>query len=369
MAVGEVVLSSTLCNSLKKTFPKAQVDFLVHDISAGLFINHPHIDNVISLTSNEIGNPIKFWRKLRQIVARGYDLVVDAQGSHRSELISLFARKRAICIGYAPRGRGFSLSDKFYTNVVAPNRVVAKQTADASRVSEILRLLEPLVAMGFDVKRDDLFSVNTPMALKNEMRTNMEASGVDFKRAVFLMSVTNPRWGVTNMQSWAHYAMEAYNAQIVLCSESHDQQAELESFYQAMGGHPDVHASIPANSLDKLAAMMSHCDLFLGNEGPARCIAQACKLPSVSIYSPKADKAQLCGPQHTLHQGVQWQDVSDLSRNDVLRISEELRSERRKPNIERHQALYSSIKLDHAIELLDSVAEAAGVRLRRDIAV
>ena len=100
MAIEDVVLSSVLCNSLKKTFPKAQVDYLVHEDSAGLFHNHPYIDNVISLNRGERKNPFKYWRKIRQITAAGYDLVVDAQSTPQSELISMLARKRAICIGH-----------------------------------------------------------------------------------------------------------------------------------------------------------------------------------------------------------------------------------------------------------------------------
>jgi len=147
-AIGDVVLSSVLCNSLKKTFPKAQVDYLVHEASASLFNHHPYIDNVISLTEGERKNPFKYWRKIRQITSQGYDLVVDAQSTNKSDFISLFARKRAICIGYAKKRRGF-----FYTN-----KVNAK-AGNVNKVAERLRLLEPLIAMGFEVKRDEKFII------------------------------------------------------------------------------------------------------------------------------------------------------------------------------------------------------------------
>ncbi len=359
-AIDEIVLSSVLCNSLKKTFPKAQVDYLVDDVSVGLFKGHPYVDNVISVSQRELSNPLSFWRKVRKVISQEYDLVVDAQGSNMSELISLFARKRAICIG-----RGYNWFGFCYTNKITP------KAKSGSKVAEHLRLLEPLVAMGFDVKQDQQFLINTPMAIKNEMRASMEASGVDFQRTVFLMSATSQerdkRWDSAKMQSWAQYAMDAYNAQIILFAESKAEQAEIAAFYEAMEQHPDVHV-INLDNPVKLAAMMAHCDLFLGNEGPARYLAQANKLPSVSIYSPKINKGEWCGDQSALHQGVQWQDVSELGRDEVLRISEELQSKRAKRDNERHWALYRSIKLDHAIELLDSVAEAAGIPLRRDIA-
>ncbi len=349
MAIGDVVLSSVLCNSLKKTFPKAQVDFLVHEVSASLFEMHPYIDNIIPITSSERKNPFKYWRKIRNVTAQGYDLVVDAQSTNKSEFISLFARKRAICIGRVKRGRGF-----FYTNKVDP------KASGGNKVAERLRLLEPLVAMGFDVKRDERFVINTPMALKNELRAGMEASGVDFNRPVFLMSVTaketDKRWSSEKMQGWAQYAIDAYKAQIVLFWGSVEEKSEVEKFYEAMGQHPDIHPSINTDSLPKLAAAMSHCDLFLGNEGGPRHIAQACGLPSACVFSPSAKKGEWLVSDSNLHQAVEWDDVSELSTKEINVINASLERDS-----EQYKLLYLTINLEHVTKLLDAVALAAGI--------
>lgn len=351
-AIGDIVLSSVLCNSLKKTFPKAQIDYLVDDVSAGLFESHPYIDNVIGLNKEESRNPFKYLRRIRQITSAGYDLVVDAQSANKSQLIALFARKRAICIGRVEKGRGF-----FYTN-----KVDAKAGSD-NKIAERMRLLEPLDAMGFDVKRDDQFVVNTTVALKNEARANMLAAGVNLNRPVFLMSVTakdtNMRWGMAKMQAWAQYAMDAYNAQLVLFSGSPDERTEVESFYTAMGEHPDIYAQINSDSLPKLTALMSHCDLFFGNEGGPRHLAQACGLPSAVVISPRAKKPEWLTSDSALHQGVEWDDVSTLSGAEQLAVNQAL-----KIDSEQYWQLYRSIKPEHAIEVLDSVAEAAGIPLR-----
>ncbi len=353
MAVGDVVLSSVLCNSLKKTFPKAQVDYLVHDNSASLFENHPYIDNVIGLSKDERKNPFKYWRKIREITAQGYDLVVDAQSTNKSEFISLFARKRAICIGRVKKGRGF-----FYTNKVNP------KAGGGNKLAERLRLLEPLIAMGFDVKHDEQFVINTPMALKNELRASMEAAGVNFNRPVFLMSVTakerDMRWSMDKMQAWAQYAIDAYNAQLVLFSGSSEEQAEVEAFYQAMGEHPDVYPRINSDSLPKLTALMSHCDLFFGNEGGPRHLAQACGLPSAVLFSPWAKKTEWLVSDSALHQGVEWDDVADIAKSEIAAINEIL-----EVGSEQYWELYRSLKPEHAIEILDAVAEAAGIPLRK----
>ena len=353
MAIGDVVVSSVLCNSLKKTFPKAQVDYLVHEVSASLLENHPYIDNVISLTKEERKSPIKYLRKIRQITAQGYDLVVDAQSTNKSEFVSMFARKRAICIGRVKKRRGY-----FYTNKVDP------KAGGGNKISERLRLLDPLVAMGFDVKHDTKFVIKAPFELKQQLREDMEAQGINFNRPIFLMSVTakehDKRWDIDKMKSWAEYALEAYNAQLVLFWGSADEKQHVMDFYDLLGQHPDVFVTVNTDSLPKLAALMSHCDLFLGNEGGSRHIAQACGLPSAVIFSPWAKKPEWLVSDSPLHQGVEWNDLTVLTQDEQAQIEDQLEI-----GGDEYQKLYDSIQPTHAIELLDSVAEAAGIPIKR----
>ncbi len=349
MAIGDVVLSSVLCNSLKKTFPKAQVDYLVHEASASLFDKHPYIDNVIALTNSERKNPFKYFKKIREVTAQGYDLVIDAQSTNKSEIISLLARKKAICIGRVKKGRGF-----FYTNKVDP------KMGGGNKVAERLRLLEPLTSMGFEVQQDDAFNVTVPMELKQQMRETMKASGIDFTRPVFLMSVTAKervkRWSMSKMQAWAQHCIDTYKAQLVLFSGNEQEQADVEAFYQNMGQHPDIHPYINSDSLPKLAALMSHCDLFVGNEGGPRHIAQATGLPSAVVFSPYAKRLEWLVSESPLHQGVEWNDVTTLPPNEINDIDDKLVVDSKQ-----YWDLYNSIDVDHAIKLVDSVAQAAGI--------
>ncbi len=351
-SMGDVVLSSVLCNSLKKTFPKARIDYLVYDESAGLFELHPYVDQVVALSQSQRKNPFKYWRKIRQITAEGYDLVVDAQSTSASEFISLFARKRAICIGRVQKGRGL-----FYTNIVNAN------AGGGNKLSERLRLLEPLVAMGFDVKYDDDVVINTPMSLKNEVRADMESAGINFNRPVFMMSVASQEsdksWSLDNMAIWGKYAIDSYDAQLILIAGSAEEQVKVDAVYEAMGKPSDVYPRINTDSLSKLTALMSHCDLFLGNEGGARHLAQACHLPSAVVCSPSVKRAGWLPKESRLHQGVCWEDVVSLSQQDQYTLNANSKTDR-----DHYRELYNLISVDHAIEVLDSVANEAGVTFK-----
>jgi ADP-heptose:LPS heptosyltransferase len=48
--IGDVLLSSILCNSLRKAYPTAQIDYLVHENTVPVLENNPNIDTIIRFT-------------------------------------------------------------------------------------------------------------------------------------------------------------------------------------------------------------------------------------------------------------------------------------------------------------------------------
>src|SRR5690606_16832403 len=49
--VGDAILTSALCSSLRKTFPNAQIDYVVNEGIDSLFRNHPDIDRLITFNA------------------------------------------------------------------------------------------------------------------------------------------------------------------------------------------------------------------------------------------------------------------------------------------------------------------------------
>ena len=45
--IGDVLISSILCNNLKKAYPDSQVDYLVYESTVGVLQGNPNIDNII----------------------------------------------------------------------------------------------------------------------------------------------------------------------------------------------------------------------------------------------------------------------------------------------------------------------------------
>lgn len=74
--IGDAVLSTVLCSTIRKNFPEAEVHYLLHDPINTLFEYHPDIDKVISFPAKDsVGSYLKrVWRLMRK---EKYDAIID----------------------------------------------------------------------------------------------------------------------------------------------------------------------------------------------------------------------------------------------------------------------------------------------------
>ena len=97
--IGDSVLASPICNTLKKTYPNSEIDYVIYDHIAPLFENHHAIDNVISITKEERKNPLKYIVKAWKVTRKKYDIIIDIMSTPKSEVFTLFGRSAKYRIG------------------------------------------------------------------------------------------------------------------------------------------------------------------------------------------------------------------------------------------------------------------------------
>ena len=85
--IGDVLLTSVICNTLRKSFPEATIEYLMYDITADLFESHPAVDNVLSITREERESNFKYLKKVYAIAKRDYGLIIDTTSTHRTCLL------------------------------------------------------------------------------------------------------------------------------------------------------------------------------------------------------------------------------------------------------------------------------------------
>ncbi len=50
--IGDVLISSIICNNLRKAYPDAQIDYLVNSFTIPVIINNPNISTLSNLLMN-----------------------------------------------------------------------------------------------------------------------------------------------------------------------------------------------------------------------------------------------------------------------------------------------------------------------------
>jgi len=300
--IGDVLMTSAICNSLKQSFPDAEIDYMVHAVSAPLFENHPYIDNVIAVTDEERSSTWKYLKKIREIAAKQYDVIIDASSIAKTEVISLLSRQAKYRIGRKKKRQGFS-----YTHTIA------KIEERGDKIVQRIGMLAPLEKAGFKIQHDNSMLINIAPQERQHQRQQMLDHGVDFDRPIFVFSVsakfTQKKWRLDYMQEVAQHCLDHHGAQIILYAGAPHEVRDIRSFHKAMGMHKDIYSEIKTTSIRDLAALFANCDMFIGNEGGPRHISQALGLPSVAVFSPSARREQWLPNASEKYRGIEWQDV------------------------------------------------------------
>jgi len=161
---------------------------------------------------------------------------------------------------------------------------------------------------------------------------------------------------VDYMQEVVKFCMETYGAQIILYAGSIKERNDIKEFHELMGSHKDIHCDIKTPTLLNLAAIMTHCDMFIGNEGGPRHMSQALGLPSVAVFSPSTVKSEWLPNKSRKYQGVECSDVIEVSEEDKARMVLEENF-----NTDDYSELYKQINPESVIPCIQDVISFVGL--------
>ena len=102
--IGNAVLSVVICSSLRKSFPEAEIHYVLNDHIAPLFENHPDIDKIITFSDEENNHFFEYLRKVRQLMkTERYDVIIDTRATIKTLWFSAFSlRIKVVAYNYIP---------------------------------------------------------------------------------------------------------------------------------------------------------------------------------------------------------------------------------------------------------------------------
>lgn len=314
--IGEAVLSTVVCNTIRENFPCATIDVVLNDNITPLFEHHPAIDHIWSFAQEERHSFRSYFHKVRNIVKTNhYDVIIDMRSTLRTQLFPLLSLTTPFRIGWR------KLSTLFCCNYRIDHSCM-----DEDMICQYLHLIEPLNEI-HKITYSHSFTLNITDEEKKLFREYMTHQGIDFSKPVILVGITSKVADKTYGENKMVYVLQQFiktfpEWQIIFNYASGQEEKDARRVYQRLGCDEHIFIDIQAHDLRQLAAMMQNVSFYFGNEGGTRHIAQAMGTPSFVVCSPSADK-QTWIPQNAVPaDGVASTDFMPIEQQDKLKNEE-----------------------------------------------
>ena len=283
--IGDVLVSSLLCEHLKYHFPDSEIHYVVNENTVAVVQNNPSIDRIVIFKKEYRTSKLVFLRFLKAISRERYDVVIDIYGKLESNLITLFSKAK-MKIAYA---KGYS--ELIYTDTMPLQ--TRKPGKTGITVADRLGLLAPLIPSGLDVEKEPKIYLTADEI--GEARFFLESQNVDTSRPILMIGILgsseSKTYPLEQMAQVIDAIADKTNATL-LFNYIPSQHADAQRLYNLCSEETRSKIAFDtfAPSLRKFLGLMHHCNALIGNEGGAVNMAKALSIPTFSIYSPWINK-------------------------------------------------------------------------------
>ena len=297
--IGDVLVSSIICNNLRQAYPDAKIDYLVYESTTPVLEGNPNIDTIIRFKEKHRKSKKELLKLALDIRATKYDLLIDAYSKLESWLIVLLSgAKRKI--SYSKKGRTFLYTDN------VPFEASPKTNLGLA-IERRLSLLQPLQLA---IEMDPIPKLFVTNEENHQAITLFEKHQIKKDRKTVMISLLGS-------ESLKTYPLK-YIAKIVdYIADNQDVNILFNYFPKQIkdakivfdncktSTQEKIYFDLLGNDIRSFIAIMNNCDLIIGNDGGAINMAKALGKPSFIIFSPWIEKKIWA----TLEDGVQHVSV------------------------------------------------------------
>ncbi|HSD06760.1 glycosyltransferase family 9 protein [Flavobacterium sp.] len=282
--IGDVLLSSVICNNLRIAYPKAQIDYLVYESTTPVLEGNISIDNIILFQEKHRKSKKELLKLAIEIRTNNYDLLIDAYSKLESWLIVfLSGAKRKI--SYKKKGRTFLYTDN------VPFEPLPKTNLGLA-IERRLSLLEPL---DLNIKIDPLPKLFVTEKENHDAKALFEKHNLKKDKKTVMTSLLGSEKLKTYPLEYMSKVVDiiADNQDVNILFNYFPKQIEDAKFVLdncKISTQEKVYFNLLGNDLRSFIAIMNQCDLIIGNDGGAINMAKALGKPSFIIFSPWIEK-------------------------------------------------------------------------------
>jgi heptosyltransferase-2 len=283
--IGDVLVSTIICNNLKAAYPNSSIEYLIYPFTSPVVQNNPFINKVLLFENKYRDSKWEFFKFLSGIRKEKYDIVIDAYGKLESNLVTLFsgAHKR---IGYGEKEKLFAYNNK----VAHPD--VPKST-DGLAIERRENLFKDLMHGTPIDNRPKLFvtsqEIDNAKQLLQSFDINAEQTNVIMLS--ILGSEKNKTYPIPYMVELINFVAKTPNVTL-LFNYTPAQAERIDEIYNLCSeeAQAKTELNVIGKDIRSFIAIMQLCKMHIGNDGGAINIAKALNKPTFTIFSPWIQK-------------------------------------------------------------------------------
>lgn len=278
--IGDVLVSSIICNNLRKAYPEAQIDYLVYESTKTVLEGNTAIDRIVYFEAKHRNSFGAFMRFVLGVRREKYDLIIDAYSKLESWLIVLLSGSKRR-ISYKKWGREFLYTDN------VPFALFPKTNMGLA-IERRLSLLQPL---NLSIPLDPLPKLFVTEAEKLAAQTLLDQHRVDRSKKTVMISLlgseeikTYPLTYMAQVVDW----IAQYAEVNILFNYFPSQIAKAKAIFDAClpATQKQLYFEVLGHDLRSFIGLMDACDFIIGNDGGSINMAKALNKPSFIIFSP-----------------------------------------------------------------------------------
>lgn len=282
--IGDVLVSSIICNNLRTAYTEAQIDYLVYASTTPVLEGNSSIDNIILFEEKHRKSKRELLKLGLQLKKENYHLLIDAYSKLESWiLVYLSDAKRKI--SYKKPGRTFLYTDN------VPFEPLPRTNLGLA-IERRLSLLEPL-----DLKTaiDPVPKLFVSEKEKQDAIVLLEKHQVRKDRKTIMISLLGSEklktYPLEFMSKVVDYVAD--NADVnILFNYFPKQLEEAKIVFNTCkpSTKSKIYFDLLGGDLRSFIGLVNECDAIIGNDGGAINMAKALEKPSFIIFSPWIEK-------------------------------------------------------------------------------
>lgn len=282
--IGDVLISTIICNNLRKAYPNAQIDYLVYATTIPVLKGNLNIDNIILFEEKHRKSKIELFKLGIQIRNQKYDLVIDAYSKLESWVLVLLSNAKRK-ISYKKSFRNFLYTDN------VPFESFPKTNLGLA-IERRLSLLKPLK---LKTKIDPIPRLFVSEKENNKALLLFEKHKVRKDRKTVMISLLGSdelkTYPLEFMSKVVDYIAD-HAAVNILFNYFPNQLEDAKTIFNSCkpSTQEKIYFDLLGVDLRSFITIMNQCELIIGDDGGAINMAKALNKPSFVIFSPWIEK-------------------------------------------------------------------------------